>query len=120
MAKRSERFGIIALGSAFFLISVPYIALIFGGLAILFAFFSKGAGHTYPKDAKTGLWTGCTAITIALIVFLSVLVLLKFSPDYRNSIAQYMDTIYGDTYSEILGDESFSNILNNLFGEGSK
>lgn len=116
--RRSRLLGIAALASAFLLNTFPYIALVLGGFAVMFALLSKGYNETVSRDAKTGFWTGLGAIIISISIIVSALVALKINPDYRASITELSETLLGDYAEENLG-MSVTEMMSELFGEGS-
>lgn len=118
MCNRGKFFGIAALACAFIFPTVPYISIVLGATAVIFAILSRGEDIRYSKDAKVALSTGLSAIIICIVVFGSVFVALKANDEYRHNVGEYMDELYGTMYSEEMG-ESFSDILDDFFAEGS-
>ena len=75
--RRSRMLGIAALAAAFLMTTFPFLALVLGGFAVLFALLSKGYNETLSREAKTGFWTGLGAIVISLSLISSTLLALK-------------------------------------------
>jgi len=116
MAHRARSFGIAAIASAAVLFSIPYIAIGLGFLAILFAILSKGYKPHLDRDAKFGVGISIIAICVGLTILGSTFYKLYTDADYRNSVTQAVDMLYGDSYEEMYG-ESFSDMMDTFFGD---
>lgn len=115
MAVTAMVFGIIAL---FFSYNLFFLSIPAACFAALFAFLSRGYQKTLHPKARIGLITGAAGVLISILIIGTTLHSLKTDPEYRENIAKYADMLYGDTMEEETG-ESYSDLINEWFGEGS-
>lgn len=115
---RARILGIAALAAAFLMTTFPFLALVLGGFAVLFALLSKGYNETLSRVARTGFWTGLGAIVISLSLIFSTVFALKINKEYRDNVTEMAETLFGDFYEESYGI-SVTEVMSELFGEGS-
>ncbi|MBO7333688.1 MAG: hypothetical protein J6S95_08365 [Lachnospiraceae bacterium] len=113
---RAKAFGIAAIASAIIFSTAPYIAIILGSFAVMFAMLGRGDEKKFTTDGIAAIATGLGAIFISIAVFLSVIYALKTNDEYRKNVGEYMDQIYGETYMDQSG-MSMSEMLDQLLGE---
>lgn len=119
MKKRARLFGIAGLACAFLFSSIPYLSIGLGSFAVLWAILSRGTDYKLSKEAEIGIYTGIGAILISVFMLSMVFFTLKNDTEYRESVIETIDSIYGDSYEEAYG-ESFSDTLNRFLGERSE
>lgn len=119
MKRRARLCGIAGLACAFLFSSVPYISLGLGGFAILWALLSRGNDYKLSKEAEIGVYTGIGAILVTLFMFAIAIFTLKTNDEYRNTVIDTFESVYGSQYEELYG-ESLTDRLNRLLGERSE
>lgn len=117
MAHKAHSFGVAALACSVLLFSVPYFAIGFGFLSILFAVLSRGYKPKIDHDAKVGMTFGAIGILIGITVLGSTTYKLYSDKEYRNTVTSMIDEVYGDMYEDEYG-RSFSDIINEFFDGG--
>ena len=118
MIRLSRNFGIAALAFAFMFSSLFFIIIGLACLAILFALLSRGKRAHIDKTARVGVIAGAAAIIVTLSILGSNVYRLYNDADYRNSVIEMSDAMYGDVYREVYGID-FAEAFNNMFGGGS-
>lgn len=99
--------GIAAIFCTIF--SVLYGTLLFGGMAIILAWLSKGESAQMCKIAKVGLGAGITALVVQIGMLVFSLYSLIYVPEFREKF----DTLYEQMYGEPL-DETIDSILDDM------
>lgn len=88
-----------------------------GALGILFAILSYRKGKGMDTLAITGLVTSCVGLTVSAIAYgavFSMMPAMLRDPDYRNTLNQYSERLYGESYDELF-EKSYGIDLNELF-----
>ena len=111
----SHTFSIGALVMTIMLASVPFVAIGFACLSILFALISKGYGTKLTRDSRASVTTSVIAILVSVGIIVYSFVMLATNPEVRQSVIDYANMLYGEDYEEMLGF-SFEDLFNGLFG----
>ena len=90
--------GILTFMSSAFI----FIALVTGGLSILFAILSKGNHPRMNFLSKAGITASVTGILFSVILTSSVIYLVFNSSEYRELLNTTYESMYGETFDEVL------------------
>ena len=104
---RSNAFMILSLCMGILCItscSVIFIAMIAGGLGILFAILSKGNDPKMQILPKIGIATSVFGLVSSIAVTASVCYLLLFDNTYRKQVNEACEQVYGISFDEMLDE----------------
>lgn len=116
MCKTAMAFGISSAICSIVFFSMPYMAIGFGGFAILFSVLSKGVNPKMDKEGKLGFATGIIGLVVSLVIIISVFSALKNNPEYRQNVAELISTMYGSEFEQEYGI-SIEDALKETIGE---
>ena len=108
MSRRAMTFGIVSIVLGF--MYMPYFSIPIAFFAILFASLSRGTSVSFSKEAKIGITTAVIGILLGCTIFYKVYSALTYDADYRNSVIELSEMMYGNGYEEAYG-ESFSDVM---------
>ena len=114
MARLARNFGIAALVCSFMFSTLFFVVIGFACLSVLIAFLSKGKKPRIDGSAKVGMAAGLLASVISLSVVGHSIYKLYTDVEYRNSVLETTQQIYGDMYGI-----DFTETFNNIFGGGN-
>ncbi len=115
LVRLSHTFSVGALVMTILLASIPYVAISFACLAILFAIMSKGYGCKFTPESKSSVITSVIAIVVSIGIIAYAVITLFTNPEVRQGVIDYAEMLYGEDYEEMLGF-SFEELFNGLFG----
>lgn len=108
--------------ASFFMSMTVFFALVFGGLAILFALLSKGYGKKMITQARIGFICGIGGLGTTFALIASSVSMLLANPDILVEVGRQYDTaieeVYGQSTEEIYGTSfedmmtEYANLLN--------
>ena len=119
LRQRAKSFGIASVVCALVFISAPFLSMGLAALAILFGILSRGSDTGYNRDSKMAIVTGLIAIGFSVFIFASTFLMLKNNPEYRHSVAETAEKLYGDMYEQEYG-KSFSEMMDEFFAGRSE
>lgn len=99
---RMETISLTLAGAALLSCLLPYISLPCGALAVIFATLSRSGQMRYGAKAQAGLVMGITALTITIVLYVTVFILIYF---VYGSVDAFMDAysrMSGTDYREMM------------------
>ena len=115
MARLARNFGIASLVCSFMFGSLFFVVIGFACLSVLIAFLSKGKKPRFDSTAKVGMISGLLGTVITLSLLGHTDYKLYNDVEYRNTIIETGEKMYGDMYRELYGID-ISETINNIFG----
>lgn len=92
-----------------------FISFGLGCMALLIAFLSKGYEQKLDRNAKIGSILGTIAVCVSLLIIAVSFYILLSNPEYLKESLQYAESVYGEDYRAITGQD-FSSSLNEFLG----